>query len=246
MTGTCIDTIRIQGFKSLENCTLSLGRINIVLGPNGVGKSSFLQVFSLLQQAASKRLQLFLSKQGGPNALLCYGGKKTSQLAFSLSSSAFSYSCILEPTLDGRFVFRQENLVSGAQRLDFKDPGYFESALCSDACAGYEHMASSIRSWRPAHFNDTSDFSPIKQRQSISDNLSLRHDGSNIAPVLFRLKMEFPDYYARIVRMVHLIAPFFKDFLLRPCPENHSQIELEWIDKEGQLPRPEGRGLNKA
>lgn len=51
-----LDSIKIEGFKSLEQVEISLGRINIFIGPNGSGKSNLLEALGVLGAAASGRV----------------------------------------------------------------------------------------------------------------------------------------------------------------------------------------------
>lgn len=48
--------IRIKGFKSIVDQTLSLGRVNCFIGANGVGKSNILEAIGVLGAAASGRV----------------------------------------------------------------------------------------------------------------------------------------------------------------------------------------------
>lgn len=45
-----IDRVHFENFKSLKNVTLELGRLTVLVGPNGCGKSSVLQGIDLLAQ----------------------------------------------------------------------------------------------------------------------------------------------------------------------------------------------------
>lgn len=48
--------IHIQGFKSIVEQTLSLGRVNCFIGANGVGKSNVLEALGIIGAAASGRV----------------------------------------------------------------------------------------------------------------------------------------------------------------------------------------------
>ncbi|MFA5810641.1 MAG: AAA family ATPase, partial [Thermoleophilia bacterium] len=43
-----IKTLHIQGFKSISDQTLELGRVNCLIGANGVGKSNVLEALGVL------------------------------------------------------------------------------------------------------------------------------------------------------------------------------------------------------
>ncbi|ALG69097.1 AAA family ATPase [Beggiatoa leptomitoformis] len=47
-----IRTLKIQGFKSINDQTIELGRVNCLIGDNGVGKSNLLEAIGVLSAAA--------------------------------------------------------------------------------------------------------------------------------------------------------------------------------------------------
>jgi len=44
--------IKIDGYKSLKDVELDMTGLTILIGPNGSGKSNFLDVFTLMAEAA--------------------------------------------------------------------------------------------------------------------------------------------------------------------------------------------------
>lgn len=60
-----INTLRIERFKSIRNATLDLGRVNILIGGNGAGKSNVLEAIGVLSAAVDRGLgDSDLSKKG--------------------------------------------------------------------------------------------------------------------------------------------------------------------------------------
>lgn len=47
-----IDEITIKGFKSIQDQSVSLGQMNVLIGTNGAGKSNFLEAISMLSSSA--------------------------------------------------------------------------------------------------------------------------------------------------------------------------------------------------
>lgn len=47
-----IDEITIKGFKSIQDQTVSLGQMNVLIGTNGAGKSNFLEAIAMLSASA--------------------------------------------------------------------------------------------------------------------------------------------------------------------------------------------------
>lgn len=59
------ETIHIEGFRRLHDVRLNLNSLNVVIGANGSGKTSLLDVFSLLAASAAGKLNDTLSDIGG-------------------------------------------------------------------------------------------------------------------------------------------------------------------------------------
>jgi predicted ATPase len=231
-----LSRIVLRGFKSIRECDLELKELNVLIGPNGAGKSNFIGFFRLIQQMLEGKLQLYVSKQGGPDALLHFGRKKTEKLSAELYFGNNGYKFSLEPTQDNRMMFASEILwwnVSGDKSVG---SGHFESATESHQSDIKQYTIPAMKSWRVYHFHDTSDSALVKQRHGINDNAYLRPDARNLAAFLYRLQKNYPQNYSRVVRLVQLIAPFFGNFHLHPNTDNPEYIELEWTEKGEDTP----------
>ena len=209
---------------------------NVLIGSNGAGKSSFLQVFSLLQRMATGRLQVHVGQCGGPDALLWYGARKTRQLAMDITfADGRIYSCTLEPTQDNRFLYTEERVQDSKENTVFRETGHFESRL---AAHSERHKSlqvfAAMKNWHPVHLNDAG--ACARQRQAINDTHFLRPDGSNLAPILHLLQSAHTQHYNRLVRTIRLAVPFFRDFVLRPCQDNKGQSELLWTEQGCDVP----------
>jgi predicted ATPase len=228
--GSQIDRISIQGFRSIKSCNLQLRGINILIGANGAGKSNFISVFSMIQQIFEKRLQNYVTYNGGPDALLWYGRKETEKLSVGIYFGNNGYGFDLKPTRDNQLMFEDEwfswDMLNEKRSLG---TGHLESRYESGTGTHIdEYVLAHVHQWKIYHFHDTSDTAKIKQINNINDNMALNQDGSNLAAYLFMMKILFPNNYQRIRKVIQLAAPFFDDFQLRPKPENTDRIELEW------------------
>ncbi len=231
-----LSRIVLHGFKSIRECDLELKELNILIGPNGAGKSNFISFFRLIQQMLEGNLQRYVGKQGGPDALLHFGRKKTENLSAELYFGNNGYEFILEPTQDNRMMFASESLwwnVSGDKSLG---SGHFESAAETHTSQIKQFTIPAMKSWRVYHFHDTGESALVKQRHGVNDNMYLRPDARNLAAFLTLLRDRHSSHYQRIVKTVRLVAPFFGDFQLRPLPDNTNQIELEWTEKGEDVP----------
>jgi predicted ATPase len=64
MTNT-FENIHVQGFRRLFEVDLKLKPLNVVIGADGCGKTSLLEVFSLLAASASGRLREIMGDLNG-------------------------------------------------------------------------------------------------------------------------------------------------------------------------------------
>lgn len=60
-----IKRVHLQNYKSLRDVDLELGKLNVLIGENGSGKSNLLSFFSLMQNAANERLGERIRSDGG-------------------------------------------------------------------------------------------------------------------------------------------------------------------------------------
>ena len=237
-SSTQLSKVILKGYKSIAECELNLGALNVLIGCNGAGKSNFIGFFRMIQQMLENNLQRYVGREGGPDAILHFGRKITQNLTAELYFGDNGYKFILEPTQDNRMMFSSENFwrnMKGDQNID---SGHFESNAEAQKKNTdiYDYTMPPMKRWRVYHFHDTGFNSPIKQRHGINDNAYLRSDGLNLASYLYLLKNKNIKYYKRIVKTISLVAPFFGDFHLRPSPHNPDMIELEWVEVGQDIP----------
>lgn len=239
-----LESIEIEGYKSIRAATIQLGAINVLIGANGSGKSNLVGVFGLLADLADRRLQLHVARAGGANAILHFGSKTTPVLRLKLRFGQFGYSAFLVQSVDDTLVFQSELPLSWERPLpdspdqpqaEYMGPaGHKETGLTeterllgiTGAIAG--PVVAAMKSWRRYHFHDTGRSAPTKQKHKIDDNQALRAEGDNIAPYLYALRKTAPGAYRRIVEQVRAIAPFFDEFVLEPDAINPAVIQLAW------------------
>jgi predicted ATPase len=233
-----LSRIQLQGFKSIAECDLALTELNVLIGPNGAGKSNFIGFFKLIQQLLEGNLQRYVGKSGGPDSLLHFGRKKTSQMHAEVYFGNNGYKFTLEPTNDNRLMFAAENFWWNMHGDWLVGSGHFETEVEREKSHTriYEYTVPAMRSWRVYHFHDTSESAAVKQQHALNDNAYLRPDARNLAAFLYRLKSEHPEAYERIVKTIRLVAPFFGDFWIRPNPTNSEQAELEWVELGEDVP----------
>lgn len=222
----------LKGYKSIAECKLELGRLNVLIGANGAGKSNFIGFFRLINRMLDGQLQTAVGNAGGPDAMLHFGRKRTEELHAELYFGNNGYRFTLRPTQDNRMMFASESLWWNMHGDWHPASGHFETAFKERTGYGpiWSYAVPAMRSWRLYHFHDTSASALVKQIHNINDNEYLRDDARNLAAFLLRLKTQHQEHYQRIVKTIRLVAPFFGDFHLRPTVGNAEKIQLEWTE----------------
>lgn len=230
-----VSSLTVSGYKSIRELKdFKLNNLNVLIGANGAGKSNFINLFRLLNEMYEQQLQLYVQKQGGPDALLHFGRGTSERLHAEFYFSANGYKFDLVPTGDNRLIFEREvslfkGVLYSSKPSAILDTGHAESKL-KDAKDIYSpYVRKSVSSWRVYHFHDTSDTAKVKQRHAVNDNLRLKPDAANLAAYLRMLKEKHEAEYGRIIETIRLVMPFFDGFVYRPGEPEY--VELEWTQK---------------
>ena len=87
--------LKVDGFRRLCGVDCELRPLTVMIGANGSGKTSVLEVMSLLAASAEGRLTDKLSELGGIAAVLTSG---RSQMSFRVSSGTSRYDLSISPS----------------------------------------------------------------------------------------------------------------------------------------------------
>jgi predicted ATPase len=235
--------LTVTGFKSIANQTLDLGRLNVLIGGNGVGKSNLISVFKLLRDMYDGNLQVAVAKAGGANALLHFGRKKTARIGLKVvfaeetGPHRNAYRAYLSPTDEDSFIFAIES-------AGFHDAGRYSTPYWEEFGSGHAEaklprqkgkivawVQEDLASYRVYHFHDTSETAAVKQSCDVGDNRFLQARAENLAAFLLWMKGKHPDHLEAIQDTVRLMAPFFDRFELAPLRNNQDKIRLEWRER---------------
>jgi predicted ATPase len=231
--GHAISKLTIKGYKSIRNLeNFELRNINILIGPNGGGKSNFLSFFELLKAMLSENNEKEISKFGTANRLFYMGSKITNACEFKVHSTGgitgfnWSVNLVANPE-DGLTILNPQRpgMFSGEVTGASDDGKYLDDAR--------KNLQKNIRIY---HFHDTSIFASIRKYCSKRDYDYLRPDASNLAAFLLFLKKKHEKEYRYIREVIRLAAPFFDDFLLRDSLDNPDETLLEWRQKGSDYP----------
>lgn len=238
-----LEAVRVDGYKSIASADVEIRDVNVLVGPNGGGKSNFLEVFDLIGEALNGNLRSTVARLGGADRLLYQGSKVTPSMRVLFDLDRNGYRANLGWAQGGQLYFEREEYwgrgagpTSESYVVDL-GVGHVESAFRNEAedpdHANARLTLETMESWRRFHFHDTSDRAALKSPQPIGDNRHLRRDAANLAPFLRRLREAAPASYGRIVAAVQQVAPFFRDFVLESDALNEHLINLEWRPADG-------------
>ena len=123
--------LRAQGYRRIRDVTLELAPLNVLVGRNGVGKSSLLDLFNLLAASATGSLESSISDYGGMSAILSADGKAR-DISITLDQSQpegtppLEYSLTLSQEGYG-YVISRESLTQQRQPNALKPFIYIDS-----------------------------------------------------------------------------------------------------------------------
>lgn len=250
-----ITRIHVEGYRSLQNVDLEPGRVTVLIGANGAGKSNLLSLLRMVALMRTQSLRRYVGEAGGASALLHYGPKLTKELnirlEFEQTTGATAYGARLGYAAGDTLLFLDESVEQRPAGSDvFKvtslGAGHKESILEEAASEQGDPTARTVRWWLSKtnffHFHDTSFAAPLRQNSRQEDVRFLRSDGSNLAAYLRSLAIsEEPARQAawrRISQLVRRVAPFIKSLqptLVDPAHPETSSVRLDWVDERDQL-----------
>jgi len=242
-----LDKLTINGFKSIRELKdFGLSDLNVFIGGNGAGKSNLIEFFRLLRKIIDGNLNEYIRSGGGISDFLFKGRKVTSQMEFETRFGLRGYRFGIEPGPSEDCVLTKE-----ARYYDLGTSGWWEfgnsldgRSLLVEEARGHSPdsrysrpVYDAISSWQIYHFHDTSATSAMRHYEIVQDNRALRFDAANIAPYLLRLSKKEPGLYQEILDSLHLVMPFFDEFLLDVAEFGEKRkVNLSWLQKGSDYP----------
>lgn len=219
------------------------GALTVLIGPNGAGKSNFISFFRLLSWALTPPdgLQRHVGQLGGAGAILHDGPEATREISAEITletdAGANDYAFRLFYAAGDTLVFAEEKFrfsdasIPGQARWTSLDAGHREPRLTSRADGGDQTARTILRLLRKIvihQFHNTSQTARMRTKWDVEESRWLKEDAGNLAPFLFRLQNDQPEYYRRVVETLRLSIPYFADFELTP---EYGRVLLRWRER---------------
>jgi len=250
-TNDGLTRLRIKGLASIDEVELRPGRLTVLIGANGSGKSNVLRALQLAPLLRTRSLQRFVGEAGGAAALLHYGPKKTPvielDLEFSHGTKRNAYRARLGHAAGDTLIFLDELI--GYDDGKHEDSGFKETSLgaghreskLGDAKRD-DPTAKAVNYWLSQltffHFHDTSMTSALRTNARADDDKFLRSDGSNLAAYLLMLAESTDEAdgkaWRRINRFVRKVAPGVKELAPTHTAKDERHVRLDWIDDQDE------------
>ena len=118
--------LHVAGYRSLRSFNLELANVNLVVGPNGCGKTNVYRALELLHRAAAGTLARALAEEGGMQSVLWAGPRRKGPVRMTLEIvlEEFDYSlqCGLPYASNSVFVLDPE---MKQERIRYRHDGKF-------------------------------------------------------------------------------------------------------------------------
>ena len=234
--------IRLKGWKSIRDQSITLNPLTVLIGANGSGKSNLLSFIAMFADIFSSepRMRSYVGVNGTASSLLHYGTRETKsidiELAFETSNGELRYATRWIPTLGGGLVFEDERIEvlhdkSSIDQVISLGSGHAETNLVESADSGNSIARTCLgllRGCRVFHFHNTSPRSEMRYPSYVEVNRFLQPEANNLASLLYLYKQKHPIAYRRITILVQRIMPGFEQFILEQSKLNETMVALKW------------------
>jgi predicted ATPase len=248
--------VLLKNYKSIANCSVKLGPLNFLVGPNNAGKSNFLDALRFVTESLNTSLDHALRERGGIGEVRRRSSGHPTyfgiRLEFVLPTGGSGlYAFRILALREGGFEVQQEECrIYGPTALDtwFYQVEYgrvisthakIVPAATSDRL--FLVAASGLPEFRPLYdalsrmgfYNLNPDV--IRDLQTPDAGDVLRRDGGNLASVLSLMKKERPDAKDRIVEFLKHVVPGVLDVSVKQIQKKET---LEFKQKVGRNESP--------
>lgn len=207
-----LEEIQIEGFRSLKSVTWKPGRLNVLIGPNGGGKSNLLRVLDLVRVTEVREA---IIRMGGMDAVTWDGEARRVHFRLDFGSSG-----VLETTLN-------PGLFSGDFQAETKiSPSSLTLSLGMQAMIGL---------WSIHHDMRVDQDAELRRAAVTRSERRIESDGQNLVPVLHTLYTNDSTFEEFIDSTMITAFPDDYEKLSFP-PAAHGRTELSIRRKHRKRP----------
>ncbi len=259
-----LDRFKVGGFRRLHEVDLEVRPLMVVIGANGVGKTSLHDACALLSASASGRLAQSISRQGGITSLLTRGRSDTlsftvgmhvpdhEPLEYALHVQARdSGYAIVEESLSQRHAgfpepFRHIDSSEGdiryfeveERRLIRPDwphnPQETSLAQVPKMFRQPEELRRILATSTQYHVLDVGPRAPVKLPQAMRPATLPGTDGEDLVPYLYALREGERDRYDVIIDTLRAAFPDFEELNFPPVAAG--MLTMTWKDAKFSKP----------
>jgi predicted ATPase len=259
-----IDYFNITGFRRLQDVNIPMRGFMALIGANGVGKTSFLDAFTLLAASASGNLSSTLSNFGGIANLLTRGRSEFLSLQISMDISEahpLEYSLSLQPHGSG-YIIAKENVsqLRGEKQQPFKyidssgsDMWYYDMEKKNLVRPAWEHnpqetslsqaprmfpeseeLRRTLASAAKYHILDVGQRAPVKLPQTMKPAFLPGAQGEDLVSFLFSLRESDRNHFDMITDSLKAAFPDFEELNFPPVAAG--MLAMTWKDRNFSAP----------
>lgn len=254
-----INWVRISGFRRLLDVDLRVRPFMVLIGANGVGKTSFLDAFTILSASASGNLSGILSQYGGIANLLTRG--KSEELSFIVDMEIpnykpLEYNLHITPKGTGYSIAKE---ILSQQRADYESPffhidssegniHYFdinekgflspdwdyntlETSLSQvpKMFRQPEELRRILATATQYHVLDVGPRAPVKLPQAMKPATLPGPDGEDLVPYLYNLRESDKSRFEVIIDSLKMAFPDFEELNFPPVAAG--MLAMTWKEK---------------
>jgi len=258
-----INRIKINGFRRLKEVDLQVRPFMVLIGANGVGKTSMLEAFSLLSASASGNLNSALSQFGGIANLLTRG--KSEDVSFLVDMTVpghqpLEYDLRLAPRANGYSIVREILSQKRGHPEPFKhidssdkDIRYYEIDEERFVRPNWAHnpletslfqvpkmfrqpeeMRRILATTTQYHVLDVGPRAPVKLPQPMKPATLPGADGEDLVPYLYYLRESDGKRFDSIIDTLQAAFPDFEELNFPPVAAG--MLAMTWKDKNFKKP----------
>lgn len=219
--------VSIRNYKSIGACDVSLGRLSVLSGKNGSGKSNFLDALRFVMEGLQTSLDHAIKSRGGIDEVRRRSTGHPRNFAIQLEVALgegrlATYGFEIAARGQGGFVVKQEQLVVPGAHYRVEDGEVRRSSSATMPPAAGDRLylvnAAGLPQFRELYDSLVAmgfyNLNPevMKKPQSPDAGELLHRDGGNIASVIARLDAADPSIKERIKSYLSKIVPGIADF----------------------------------